>query len=80
MYDYYPVIFDKNKNTMKNYTIHFLIMTLVTGLLGFAGMNFFGIEVVRVLFLIFADLLIVALISKTFFSDTKEVRLQRIKK
>jgi len=55
-------------------------MTLVTGLLGFAGMNFFGIEVVRVLFLIFADLLIVALISKTFFSDTKEVRLQRIKK
>jgi uncharacterized membrane protein YtjA (UPF0391 family) len=55
-------------------------MTIVTGLLGFAGMNFFGIEVVRVLFLIFADLLIVALISKTFFSETKEVRLQRIKK
>ncbi|WP_029331550.1 DUF1328 domain-containing protein [Gillisia marina] len=65
---------------MKNYTLHFLIMTIVTGLLGFAGMNFFGIEVVRVLFLIFADLLIVALISKTFFSETKEVRLQRIKK
>ena len=55
-------------------------MTIVTGLLGFAGMNYFGIEVVRVLFLIFADLLIVALISKTFFSDSKEVRLQRIKK
>ncbi len=65
---------------MKNYTLHFLIMTIVTGLLGFAGMNFFGIEVVRVLFLIFADLLIVALISKTFFSETKEIRLQRIKK
>jgi len=65
---------------MKNYTLHFLIMTIVTGLLGFAGLNFFGIEVVRVLFLIFADLLIVALISKTFFSDTKEVKLQRVKK
>ncbi|RKS45069.1 uncharacterized protein DUF1328 [Gillisia mitskevichiae] len=65
---------------MKNYTLHFLIMTIVTGILGFAGLNFFGIEVVRVLFLIFADLLIVALISKIFFSDSKEVRLQRVKK
>ncbi|CAM4268213.1 DUF1328 domain-containing protein [Gillisia hiemivivida] len=65
---------------MKNYTLHFLIMTIVTGLLGFAGLTFYGIEVVRVLFLIFADLLIVALISKTFFSDTKEVKLQRVKK
>ncbi len=65
---------------MKNYTLHFLIMTIVTGVLGFAGITFFGIEVVRVLFLIFADLLIVALISKIFFSDTKKVRLQRVKK
>ncbi|WP_026839532.1 DUF1328 domain-containing protein [Gillisia sp. JM1] len=65
---------------MKNYTLHFLIMTIVTGLLGFAGLTFYGIEVVRVLFLIFADLLIVALISKTFFSDTKEIKLQRVKK
>ncbi len=65
---------------MKNYTLHFLIMTVVTGLLGFAGFTYFGIEVVRVLFLIFADLLIVALISKTFFSDTKKVRVERVKK
>ena len=55
-------------------------MTVVTGVLGFTGMNFFGIEVIRVLFLIFADLFIVALISKTFFSDTDVVRLQRVKK
>lgn len=55
-------------------------MTVVTGLLGFAGLTFYGIEVVRILFLIFADLLIVALISKTFFSDTKKIRLQRVKK
>jgi len=65
---------------MKNYTLHFLIMTVVTGLLGFAGLTYYGIEVVRVLFLIFADLLIVALISKTFFSDNKKVRIQRVKK
>ncbi len=65
---------------MKNYTLHFLIMTAVTGLLGFAGLTYYGIEVVRILFLIFADLLIVALISKTFFSDTKKVRVQRVKK
>ena len=55
-------------------------MTLVTGLLGFAGLTYYGIEVVRILFLIFADLLIVALISKIFFSDTKKVRLLRVKK
>jgi uncharacterized membrane protein YtjA (UPF0391 family) len=55
-------------------------MTVVTGLLGFAGLTYYGIEVVRVLFLIFADLLIVALISKTFFSDNKKVRIQRVKK
>ncbi|HSM62970.1 MAG TPA: hypothetical protein VK833_03425 [Gillisia sp.] len=65
---------------MKNNTLLFLIMTVVTGLLGFAGLAFYGIEVVRVLFLIFADLLIVALISKIFFSDTKKLRLQRVKK
>lgn len=65
---------------MKNNTLFFLIMTVVTGLLGFAGLTFYGIEVVRVLFLIFADLLIVALISKIFFSDTKKLRLQRVKK
>lgn len=65
---------------MKNNTLLFLIMTVVTGLLGFAGLTFYGIEVVRVLFLIFADLLIVALISKIFFSDNKKLRLQRVKK
>jgi len=70
----------KNKITMKNYTIHFLILTVATGIIGFTGMNFFGIEVIRVLFLIFADLFIVALISKTFFSETDIVRLQRVKK
>ncbi|MGB8705412.1 MAG: DUF1328 domain-containing protein [Gillisia sp.] len=65
---------------MKNYTLLFLIMTAVTGLVGFAGLNFNGIEVVRVLFLIFADLLIVATISKIFFPSTENMRLERVKK
>lgn len=70
----------KTKNKMKNYTLLFLIMTTVTGLIGFAGITFFGIEAVRVLFLIFADLLVVSLISRFFFSNTEEMRLQKIKK
>ncbi|MCF4102066.1 DUF1328 domain-containing protein [Gillisia sp. M10.2A] len=65
---------------MKNYTLLFLIMTVVTGLIGFAGLNFYGIEVVRVLFLIFADLLVISVISKLFFPTTDDMRLQRVKK
>ena len=55
-------------------------MTVVTGLIGFAGLNFYGIEVVRVLFLIFADLLVISVISKLFFPTTDDMRLQRVKK
>ena len=55
-------------------------MTVVTGLLGFAGMTYYGITAVRVLFLIFADLLIVSLISKFFFPNTDDMRLIKVKK
>jgi uncharacterized membrane protein YtjA (UPF0391 family) len=65
---------------MKKHTILFLILTTLTGLIGFIGINFSGIEVVRVLFLIFADLLIVSVIARFFFSGTENMRLQRIKK
>lgn len=58
----------------------FLIMTAVTGLLGFAGMTYYGITAVRIFFLIFADLLIVSLISKFFFSDVDNLRLIKVKK
>jgi uncharacterized membrane protein YtjA (UPF0391 family) len=64
---------------MKNHIVLFLVMTIVTGLLGFSGFNYYGIEVVRVLFLIFADLLVVATISKLFFPND-EVQLERVKK
>ena len=34
---------------MKNYTIHFLIITIVTALLGFTGLEFPGDKLVRII-------------------------------
>ncbi len=65
---------------MKNYIIPFLILTVLTGLIGFAGWSFKGIEFVRIIFLIFADLLIISVLARMFFSDTSGMRLERIKK
>ena len=65
---------------MKKYTLVFLIATALTGLVGFAGLTFYGVIAVRVLFLIFADLLIVSVISRIIFSDTSKMRLKRVKK
>lgn len=65
---------------MKKYTLIFLIVTVLTGVLGFAGLSFYGIIVVRVLFLIFADLLIVSVIAHLICSDKGKMRLLRIRK
>lgn len=64
---------------MKNYIIPFLIITLLTGVIGFA-MSFKGVEFIRIAFLIFADLLIISVLAKFFFSDTRNMRLERIRK
>ncbi|MGY5847079.1 DUF1328 domain-containing protein [Salegentibacter sp. HM20] len=64
---------------MKKYSLLFLLMALLTGLVGFTGLNFSGIEVVRVMFLIFADLLLVSLLARMFFPEPK-MKLQRVKK
>lgn len=64
---------------MRKYTILFLILAALTGAIGFLGLNFTGIEVIRVLFLIFADLLVVSLIARLFFRSDN-MRLQRIRK
>ncbi|CAN5152237.1 hypothetical protein BH23BAC2_BH23BAC2_00900 [soil metagenome] len=64
---------------MEKYIIPFLVITAITGLVGFAGLNFKGIEIIRVLFLIFADLLIISVLAKLFFLNRK-MRLERIKK
>lgn len=63
---------------MRKYSPLFLILAVVTGLIGFTGLSFSGIEVVRVLFLIFADLLVVSLLAKLIFPAEK-MKLQRVK-
>ncbi|MDT0646786.1 DUF1328 domain-containing protein [Zunongwangia sp. F260] len=65
---------------MKKKIIIFLAFTLLTGLIGFSGMNFDGIAAVRVMFLIFADLLLVTILASFFFSSNQQqVRLERVK-
>jgi uncharacterized membrane protein YtjA (UPF0391 family) len=64
---------------MKKYTLVFLIATALTGLVGFAGLTFYGVIAVRVLFLIFADLLIVSVMGQIFFNDKSKIRM-RVKK
>ncbi|HSJ11713.1 MAG TPA: hypothetical protein VK916_05230 [Gillisia sp.] len=65
---------------MKNYTILFLILTGLTGLIGFAGLHFKGIEFVRITFLIFADILIISVLARLFFANSRKMKLQRIRK
>ena len=65
---------------MKKKALLFFILTLISGLIGFTGLSFSGIEVIRVLFLVFADLLIISLISKWFFPDKSKVKLQTVRK
>ena len=65
---------------MKEKALLFLVLALITGLVGFTGLSFSGIEVVRVMFLIFADLLIISLMAKIFFPDKSKLKLQRVRK
>ncbi|MBZ9728808.1 DUF1328 domain-containing protein [Salegentibacter sp. JZCK2] len=64
---------------MRKYSLVFLIVSAITGAIGFSGLNFSGIEVVRVLFLIFADLLVVSLFAHLLFGNDN-LKLQPIKK
>lgn len=64
---------------MRKYSPLFLIVTVITGILGFSGIDFEGIEVVRVLFLIFADLLVISLLARIILSKSK-MKLERVNK
>ena len=64
---------------MKQKTILFFALAVITGLIGFTGLNFSGIEVIRILFLIFADLMIISLIAKLFFPEKPRVRFSPVK-
>lgn len=64
---------------MKNYSTIFLGLALITGLMGFVVGDFVGVEIVRILSLIFTDLFVISLIAKAFFPDRK-IRYERIQK
>jgi uncharacterized membrane protein YtjA (UPF0391 family) len=63
---------------MKKRSLLFLALAIVTGLIGFTGLSFSGIEVVRVMFLIFADLLIISLMAKLFFPEKQKMKFQPV--
>ncbi|MGY5849824.1 DUF1328 domain-containing protein [Salegentibacter sp. F14] len=63
---------------MRKYSPVFLILAVITGLIGFTGLSFSGIEVVRIMFLIFADLLVISLLAKLIFPSEK-LKLERMK-
>lgn len=58
---------------MKDKSITFLILALVTGVLGFALGDFPGTQFVRILFILFTDLFIVSLLAKGLFSKNKSL-------
>ena len=62
---------------MRNYSTIFLVLALITGLIGFVFGNFEGVEIVRVLSLIFTDLFVISLIAKAFFPD-KKMRYEKV--
>ncbi|MBW2961006.1 DUF1328 domain-containing protein [Mesonia aestuariivivens] len=65
---------------MKDKSIIFLVLTLVTGILGFAMGDFTGTQILRVLFIIFADLFIVSIIAKGLFSNNRQLRKIKVRK
>ncbi|MEH6407540.1 MAG: DUF1328 domain-containing protein [Leeuwenhoekiella sp.] len=62
---------------MKKFTIHLLILAIVTGVYGFYGFDLYGTEAARVVFLIAADLFVVSLFSRLLFRE-KEQSAQQV--
>ena len=68
---------------MKNYTIHFLIVTIVSALLGFTGLDFPGATVVRLICLFAGIGLMIScldsiIISRKRKKAKKEIRIEKL--
>ncbi len=73
-------MYKTERKIMKSKAFLFLILALVSGVVGFTGLSFDGIEVIRVMFLIFADLLVVSLMAKLFFPEKPKMKYQPVNK
>lgn len=58
---------------MKNYTIHFLIITIATALLGFTGLKFPGVTAVRLLCLFAGIALMISCLDAIIISRKKRI-------
>lgn len=58
---------------MKRFTLHFLIIAILTGIYGFAGFDLWGTEASRVLFLVAADMFVVSLFARLLFHEKQPV-------
>lgn len=56
---------------MKNYTIHFLIITIVSALLGFTGLDFPGATAVRVICLFAGIALMISCLDAVIISKKR---------
>ncbi|GGZ46507.1 DUF1328 domain-containing protein [Mesonia mobilis] len=65
---------------MKEKSITFLVLALVTGVLGFALGNFTGSQILRVLFIVFADLFVVSILAKGLFSNSTQLKKVKVRK
>ena len=65
---------------MRGKSITFLVLAIATGILGFALGNFIGTQVLRVLFIIFADLFIVSILAKGLFSNSAQLKKVKVRK
>lgn len=65
---------------MRGKSITFLVLAIATGILGFALGNFIGTQVLRVLFIIFADLFIVSILAKGLFSNSAQLQKVKVRK
>ena len=71
----------KKESDMKNFTLLFLVLAIVTGLLGFADiMEIQRVVTMRVACLIFTDLFVVSLFAPSLLPKDHNLRYQKIQK